>query len=194
MTTTNDYLTSLPDWSIGTASAAAKSVGIDLGPEHMVILEVARQFFNDYGFSPSMRPLCKNLTVSLGVDKGRSLVFKFRCDMIILSQQEISATPKGADKLSPEQVAQLMPQLPEWTIITIDTIEQLYRAYSLKDFNAAISFSNKIAAIADNADHHPTLSVQWGTLAVYWWSHSINGIHINDLVMAAKTDEIYKAL
>ena len=46
--------------------------------------------------------------------------------MIILSQQEISATPKGADKLSPEQVAQLMPQLPEWTIITIDTIEQLY--------------------------------------------------------------------
>ena len=90
--------------------------------------------------------------------------------MIILSQQEISATPKGADKLSPEQVAQLMPQLPEWTIITIDTIEQLYRAYSLKDFNAAISFSNKIAAIADNADHHPTLSVQWGTLAVYWWS------------------------
>ena len=73
MTTTNDNLTSLPDWSIGTASAAAKSVGIDLGPEHMVILEVARQFFNDYGFSPSMRPLSKNLTVSLGVDKGRSL-------------------------------------------------------------------------------------------------------------------------
>ena len=73
MTTTNDYLNSLPDWSIGTASAAAKSVGIALGPEHMVILKVARQFFNDYGFSPSMRPRCKNLTVSLGVDKGRSL-------------------------------------------------------------------------------------------------------------------------
>lgn len=114
--------------------------------------------------------------------------------MIILSQQEISATPKDANKWNPEQVAQLMPQLPEWIIITINTIEQLYRAYSLKDFNEAISFSNKIAAIADNADHHPTLSVQWGTLAVYWWSHSINGLHINDLVMAAKTDEIYKAL
>ena len=114
--------------------------------------------------------------------------------MIILSQQEISATPKGADKLSPEQVAQLMPQLPEWTIITIDTIEQLYRAYSLKDFNAAISFSNKIAAIADNADHHPRLSVEWAKLSVYWWSHSIGGLHLNDLVMAAKTDEIYNTL
>jgi 4a-hydroxytetrahydrobiopterin dehydratase len=29
---------------------------------------------------------------------------------------------------------------------------------------------------------------------VSWWSHSIGGLHLNDFVMAAKTDKIYKLL
>ena len=73
MATTHNYLGCLADWSIDQASAAAETSGIDFGPEHIVILEVARQFFDDYGFSPSMRPLCKTLSARLGVDKGRSL-------------------------------------------------------------------------------------------------------------------------
>ena len=113
---------------------------------------------------------------------------------MMLSQQEISATPIGAPKLRDDEKVLLMPQLPEWKIISVDNVEQLYRAYSLKDFNTAIQFSNKVAAISERSDHHPKLTVQWGQLTVYWWSHSIAGLHLNDLVMAAKTDEIYKTL
>tara|TARA_B110000459_G_scaffold180509_1_gene207272 strand:- start:373 stop:675 length:303 start_codon:yes stop_codon:yes gene_type:complete len=69
----HNYLESLPNWSLDQATAIAETSGIQLGDDHIAILEVARQFFNDYGFSPSMRPLCKTLTMSLGVDKGRSI-------------------------------------------------------------------------------------------------------------------------
>jgi 4a-hydroxytetrahydrobiopterin dehydratase len=29
---------------------------------------------------------------------------------------------------------------------------------------------------------------------VSWWTHAINGLHRNDFVMAAKTDELYEQL
>jgi pterin-4a-carbinolamine dehydratase len=31
-----------------------------------------------------------------------------------------------------------------------------------------------------------------GYLYVDWWTHKIGGLHRNDFIMAAKTDEIYK--
>ena len=113
---------------------------------------------------------------------------------MMLSQQEISATPIGAAKLRDDEKVLLMPQLPDWEIVSVDNVEQLCRAYSLRDFSTAIHFSNKVAAISERSNHHPKLTVQWGQLTVYWWSHSIAGLHLNDLVMAAKTDEIYKSL
>jgi hypothetical protein len=30
-----------------------------------------------------------------------------------------------------------------------------------------------------------------GYLYLVWWSHKIKGLHKNDLIMAAKSDEIY---
>ena len=70
MVTTYNYLGSLPSWSIAQASDIAETSGLELGDDHIAILEVARQFFDEYGFSPSMRPLCKTLSMKMGIDKG----------------------------------------------------------------------------------------------------------------------------
>ncbi|MDC0173189.1 4a-hydroxytetrahydrobiopterin dehydratase [Gammaproteobacteria bacterium] len=113
---------------------------------------------------------------------------------MILSKQHIVATPKGASTLSIDEKTEYMSQLPGWQMISVDTIEQLYKSYPFKSFNAAMAFANKISIIAEQCDHHPRLSIEWAKLSVYWWSHSIGGLHINDLVMAAKTDEIYNTL
>ena len=47
---------------------------------------------------------------------------------MILSQQHITATPKDATRLSIDEKTVFMSQLPGWQIISIDTIEQLYKA------------------------------------------------------------------
>jgi len=49
------------------------SESIELGPEHIEILHISRAFYDEYGFSPSMRPLCKSIAVVLGSEKARSL-------------------------------------------------------------------------------------------------------------------------
>jgi len=39
--------------------------------------------------------------------------------------------------------------------------------------------------------HHPALLTEWGKVTVTWWTHKIGGLHHNDFVMAAKTDELF---
>ncbi|MCT2531069.1 TusE/DsrC/DsvC family sulfur relay protein [SAR92 clade bacterium H921] len=73
MITDANYLTNLPDWSVDHALASAAQNHVVLDPEHIEILQVARAFYDSYGFSPSMRPLCKTVTASLGIEKGRSV-------------------------------------------------------------------------------------------------------------------------
>jgi len=70
---TEQYLDKLPDWTTELAQALAQAENISLSPAHIEILQVARAFYADYGFSPSMRPLCKSVTAELGVEKGRSI-------------------------------------------------------------------------------------------------------------------------
>ena len=71
MTTETHYLSRLPDWGQAQASAIAVEENIVLTLAHMEVLEVARAFYDLYGFSPSMRPLCKAVATSLGVESGR---------------------------------------------------------------------------------------------------------------------------
>lgn len=44
-----------------------------LTPEHVEILILARKFYAEYGFSPSMRPLIKIIGMNLSADKAHSI-------------------------------------------------------------------------------------------------------------------------
>jgi 4a-hydroxytetrahydrobiopterin dehydratase len=39
--------------------------------------------------------------------------------------------------------------------------------------------------------HHPALLTEWAKVTVTWWTHKIGGLHLNDFIMAARTDEIF---
>ena len=73
MTATTNYLNTLPNWTEDSAAHLAAQENIVLSQARIEILKVARNFYRDYGFSPSMRPLCKTVAASLGVEMGRSI-------------------------------------------------------------------------------------------------------------------------
>ena len=91
---------------------------------------------------------------------------------------------------TPEEIAQLHARLPDWLLVESDGIPQLQRQYRFRNFRQALIFTNEVGAAAEAADHHPTLLTEWGKVTVTWWTHAIGGLHQNDFVMAAKTDEI----
>ncbi|MBC54015.1 MAG: sulfurtransferase TusE [Gammaproteobacteria bacterium] len=67
------YLTRLNDWDGEVAEALASHDGISLTPEHWVVINLVRQFYQDFGLSPATRPLVKYVGRHLGEDKGKSL-------------------------------------------------------------------------------------------------------------------------
>jgi 4a-hydroxytetrahydrobiopterin dehydratase len=93
--------------------------------------------------------------------------------------------------LTDSQIYELMPKVPEWQVKEVDGEKRLERVFKFKDFAEAIAFTDKVAAIAEEEDHHPTLITEWGKVTVQWWTHKIHGLHQNDFVMASRTDQLY---
>ncbi len=69
----NSYLRNVPAWDRDYACRQADSQGIALTPEHLEIVLLARQFYDRFGFSPSIRPLAKYLVGYIGFEKATSL-------------------------------------------------------------------------------------------------------------------------
>jgi 4a-hydroxytetrahydrobiopterin dehydratase len=83
-----------------------------------------------------------------------------------------------------------MEALPGWSIEEHDGVMQLEKAFRFDDFVQALVFTNKVGELAEKEGHHPRLVTEWGRVAVTWWTHKIKGLHRNDFIMAAKTDEL----
>lgn len=109
---------------------------------------------------------------------------------MMLFDQSCEACRKGAPLATEEEIAKYMEQLPGWKIIKIDGISRLNKIYQFKNFEQALQLTNQIGAIAEQEGHHPAVLTEWGKVTVTWWTHKIGGLHANDFIMAAKTDEL----
>src|SRR3990170_1381934 len=85
-----------------------------------------------------------------------------------------------------EEMKVYLNQLPGWQVIERDGINRLQRVYKFKNFQQSLDFTNRVGEIAEQEDHHPSLTTEWGRVTVIWWTHAIKGLHRNDFVMAAK--------
>ena len=98
---------------------------------------------------------------------------------------------RGDPEITTNEINEFMPQLSGWRIVKIEGIKQLERTYEFKNFVQALEFTVKIGQLAESKGHHPSITTEWGKVTITWWTHAINGLHINDFVMAAKSDLIY---
>lgn len=111
--------------------------------------------------------------------------------MINLAAGKCVACRGGEPPLTDAEIADLMPHVPQWQTVTQDNILRLQRVFKFKNYSQAVEFTNKIAAIAEEEDHHPLIILEWGRVTVQWWTHVVKGLHRNDFIMAAKTDELF---
>jgi 4a-hydroxytetrahydrobiopterin dehydratase len=108
-----------------------------------------------------------------------------------LAQLKCTACRGGDPALTDTEIADLQPQVPDWRVIEVNGIKRLERVFTFKDFVAALAFTNLVGDLAEEEGHHPAILTEWGRVTVSWWTHKIKGLHRNDLIMAAKTDELY---
>lgn len=107
----------------------------------------------------------------------------------MLNELQCEACSKESIALTEPERQELLLELDDWQLIERDGIPQLEKVYRFKNFKLAWHFSNKVAELAEQEFHHPTILLEWGRVKVTWWSHSIKGLHKNDFICAAKCDE-----
>ena len=108
-----------------------------------------------------------------------------------LTEMHCVACRRDAPTVTDAERAELQPQIPEWELVRLDEVDRLQRVFPFPDFAHALAFTDEIGAVAEAEGHHPALLTEWGKVTVTWWTHKIRGLHRNDFVMAAKTDELY---
>ncbi len=110
-----------------------------------------------------------------------------------LAELNAEAYRKGEPPLSDIEIKELGSLIPDWDVNEVDGIKRLERVFKFKNFVQAIAFTNKVGELAEEYDHHPALLTEWGRVKVTWWTHFVKGLHRNDFIMAAKTEQLFKA-
>ncbi len=107
-----------------------------------------------------------------------------------LSQMMCTACRGDEPTLTDGEIAELRPQVPEWHVVQREGIPRLERVFRFRNFAEALAFTNRVGEQAEKEGHHPALLTEWGRVTVTWWTHKIGGLHQNDFIMAAQTDEL----
>ena len=94
--------------------------------------------------------------------------------------------------LTDQQLGEFLDQLKGWQIISEEGVPRLEKRFSFSSYAHAAAFTNAVAELAEEQDHHPSILLEWRQVTVQWWTHVVRGLHQNDFISAAKTDQLFQ--
>ena len=106
-----------------------------------------------------------------------------------LKNQKCVPCEGGVSPFTPEQIEQTLPMLKtQWRVLDG---KKLAKEFEFKNFVEAIEFVNKIAKVAEYQGHHPNLRIHdYKKVEVELFTHKINGLHLNDFILAANIETL----
>ncbi len=111
-----------------------------------------------------------------------------------LVEERCVACRADSPRLTTEELSALSAGIPCWEIAERNGSQRLQRAFRFPDFRGALIFSQRVGELAEAEGHHPALLTEWGRVRVTWTTHAIHGLHRNDVLMAAKTDQLFETV
>jgi 4a-hydroxytetrahydrobiopterin dehydratase len=110
--------------------------------------------------------------------------------MNALTREKCVACRGDSPRVTPRELAELQPLIPHWATVEEGGEQRLRRVFTFRTFKEALAFTVRVGELAEAEGHHPSLLTEWGRVTVTWWTHAVRGLHRNDFIMAAKTDEL----
>jgi 4a-hydroxytetrahydrobiopterin dehydratase len=107
-----------------------------------------------------------------------------------LSGERCEACRPNSPMVSEIEAKDLLRQISAWEIVEIKETQRLRRTYVFDSWMAGVRFAERVGEAAEESDHHPSILIVWGKVTVTWWTHAIGGLHRNDFIMAARSDEL----
>jgi 4a-hydroxytetrahydrobiopterin dehydratase len=91
-----------------------------------------------------------------------------------------------ADVLNEDEVSSRLRRLP-WE----REGDEIVREWRFEDFVEAVEFVNRVAEVAEEANHHPDIFIHgWNKVKLSFSTHAAGGLTEMDFTMAARFDEL----
>ena len=94
-------------------------------------------------------------------------------------------------RLDPAAVQAFAAAMPGWTLA--EDGKSITRRFKFKDFDATMSYVNRLAAVANRHDHHPDLKVGYNYCEVLFTTHDADGLTELDAVCVRAAQQLADA-
>ncbi|QSG09449.1 4a-hydroxytetrahydrobiopterin dehydratase [Halapricum desulfuricans] len=70
--------------------------------------------------------------------------------------------------------------------------EEITRAFEFDSYLPGVGFASAVGGLAEEAWHHPEITITWGEVEVRLTTHDAGGITEKDIELAGRCNEIYE--
>ena len=92
--------------------------------------------------------------------------------------------------LTDDEIADFLVHEPLWMSCEC----KLVREWKFKDFVAAMEFVNRVAALAEDAGHHPDIDIRYNRVRLGLVTHDAGGVTPRDASTAARLSHEFRSL
>lgn len=79
---------------------------------------------------------------------------------------------------------------PLWKLSSDIVPQFISREFKFDKYLAGVEFANKIAAIAEQQNHHPEIIICFKMVKIRYWTHNANGLTHMDFAAAKEIDKL----
>lgn len=90
------------------------------------------------------------------------------------------------DMLTTEALTDELASVPDWAHVG----DSIRRTVTRDDFRAAMLYVGAVAYLAEEANHHPDILIQWNRVTLTLSTHSAGGLTASDFALARTIDAL----
>ncbi len=112
-----------------------------------------------------------------------------------LTKQHCEPCEGGTKPFTKAEANKYLTAVENWELLATQGVAlepmKIQRKFSFKNFQEALDFINKVGKLAESEDHHPDINLHnYRKVDITLSTHAIDGLSINDFVMAARINQI----
>ena len=88
--------------------------------------------------------------------------------------------------LSSGEIADRLAKVPGWQLQG----KEITKLFRFPSFKAALAFVNKVGDIAEAADHHPDVTINYNRVTLALTTHAAGGLTERDFALAAEIETV----
>jgi 4a-hydroxytetrahydrobiopterin dehydratase len=91
------------------------------------------------------------------------------------------------EKLTEDVISSGLADRPDWS----RSGESIQRTFAFGDFLGSMDFVARVAARAEEAQHHPDILIRYSKVTLTLSTHDAGGLSAKDMAFAADCDHLY---